>query len=74
MLGNISQINKYCRILIINGVSKSQTHKSREQLGDCPGWGQAVEGGGAGNGEVDDMGQKVQTSTCKMKSVQGFKS
>ena len=71
MLSNMSQVNKYCRILLIRGVSKSQTHKSREQLGDCPGWGQAVEVGGVGNGEVDDMGQKVQNSTYKMKSVLG---
>lgn len=33
--------------------------------------GQVVEGGGAGDGEVEDVGQKVQTSTYKMKSVLG---
>ena len=71
MLSDISQINEYCRTLLIHGVSKCRTHKSREWLGDCPGWGQVVEGGGAGNGEVEDAGQKVQTSTYKMKSVLG---
>ena len=49
MLSKISQLqkDKYCMIPLTYGISKRQTHRTRDQNGGCQGL-----GGGAGNGEM----------------------
>ena len=57
MPSEISQTerDRYCRISLICGILKNQTHRKRDQIGGCQGWG--VE-----EGELDEGGQKAQTS------------
>ena len=61
MPSEISQTerDRYCRISLICGILKNQTHRKRDQIGGCQGWG--VE-----EGELDEGGQKAQTSSYKI--------